>query len=331
MAPTEAEWTDAGEGCLSFYPLRTDRLLLQPVAPEHVAAIAALANDAAVSQHTARLPHPYTAADAQRFVEESAALAAAGRSCALAIERRGDRKVLGVVALDRAEGATSAELGYWIGRPYWGDGLATEAARALLAHGFDDLGLTEVTATVSPDNPASARVLEKLGFRATGPTTCTAPARSGGEMAATGYAVDAATFADATRRRLVLVSAVALLDADNRVLLQKRPEGKAMAGLWEFPGGKVNEGESPERALIRELHEELGIDVREGCLAPLAFASHGYETFHLLMPLYVCRQWKGRPTPREGQELAWVAGNKLRQYEMPPADIPLIPLLQEWL
>ena len=130
---------------------------------------------------------------------------------------------------------------------------------------------------------------------------------------------------------VVTVVAVALLDVDNRVLLAQRPPGKSMAGLWEFPGGKLNPGETPEAALIRELEEELGLDVRASCLAPLTFASHAYETFHLLMPLYVCRTWRGRPTAREGQNLAWVAPQRLRDYPMPPADAPLIPMLLDWL
>lgn len=138
---------------------------------------------------------------------------------------------------------------------------------------------------------------------------------------------------DRTREpvRLVLVSAVALLDADNRVLLARRPPGKPLAGLWEFPGGKVHEGESPEAALCRELHEELGIDVTGSCLAPFTFASHRYPDFQLLMPLYLCRRWKGVPRAREGQTLAWVRPEKLGQYPMPPADKPLIPLLRDFL
>jgi len=124
--------------------------------------------------------------------------------------------------------------------------------------------------------------------------------------------------------KLVLVAACALIDADGRVLLTERPAGKSMAGLWEFPGGKMEAGERPEQTLIRELQEELGIVVREPCLAPLTFASHGYEDFHLLMPLYVCRRWEGIVTPQEGQRLAWVRPNRLRDYQMPPADEPLI-------
>ncbi|HWW47303.1 MAG TPA: 8-oxo-dGTP diphosphatase MutT [Xanthobacteraceae bacterium] len=131
--------------------------------------------------------------------------------------------------------------------------------------------------------------------------------------------------------KITLVVACALIDADKRVLLAQRPQGKQLAGLWEFPGGKLDPGERPEQALIRELHEELGITVQEPCLAPLTFASHSYADFHLLMPLYVCRRWEGFVTAREGQNLAWVRANKLRSYEMPPADIPLIPHLIDLL
>ncbi|SOB95123.1 (deoxy)nucleoside triphosphate pyrophosphohydrolase [Rhodobacter maris] len=131
--------------------------------------------------------------------------------------------------------------------------------------------------------------------------------------------------------RVVLVSAVALIDIDGRVLLAQRPEGKSLAGLWEFPGGKVEPGETPEAALIRELHEELGIDTWQSCLAPLTFASHAYAEFHLLMPVFACRRWEGKVLPREGQKLAWVAPSDLRDYPMPPADEPLIAVLQDWL
>jgi 8-oxo-dGTP diphosphatase len=131
--------------------------------------------------------------------------------------------------------------------------------------------------------------------------------------------------------KLTLVVACALIDADKRVLIAQRPEGKAMAGLWEFPGGKVERGERPETTLIRELHEEIGITVSEACLAPLTFASHAYEDFHLLMPLYICRRWQGNVIAREGQRLAWVRANKLRDYKMPPADLPLIPHLIDLL
>lgn len=130
---------------------------------------------------------------------------------------------------------------------------------------------------------------------------------------------------------LLLVAAVCLVNTKEEILLAKRPEGKSMAGLWEFPGGKVKEGESPEFALTRELAEELDIETRECCFAPLGFASHSYDDFHLMMPLYVCRMWKGEPKPVEGQELAWVKPNDLAKYEMPEADIPLIYQIQDRL
>jgi 8-oxo-dGTP diphosphatase len=130
---------------------------------------------------------------------------------------------------------------------------------------------------------------------------------------------------------LIVVVAVALIDSDNRVLLAQRPAGKSHGGLWEFPGGKIEPGETPEAALVRELKEELGIEVPQRCLAPLTFASHTYGERHLLMPLYVCRNWQGDPEPLEGQSLAWVRKDKLRSYPMPPADAPLIPFLQDLL
>jgi 8-oxo-dGTP diphosphatase len=130
---------------------------------------------------------------------------------------------------------------------------------------------------------------------------------------------------------LLLVVACALVDTDGRVLLSQRPEGKALAGLWEFPGGKVDPGETPEHALVRELEEELGIETKIACLAPLTFASHTYETFHLLMPLYVCRRFWGTPMPREGQKLKWVRPRDMRNYPMPPADEPLIAHLMDLL
>src|ERR1700761_2329290 len=134
-----------------------------------------------------------------------------------------------------------------------------------------------------------------------------------------------------TNLKLTLVVPGPFVEPDNRVRRAEGPEGKPMAGLWEFPGGKVEPGERPETTLIRELHEELGITVAEPCLAPLTFASHAYEAFHLLMPLYVCRRWEGLAIAREGQQLAWVRANKLRDYPMPPADIPLIPHLEDLL
>ena len=131
--------------------------------------------------------------------------------------------------------------------------------------------------------------------------------------------------------KVILVSAVALIDIDGRVLITQRPKGKSMEGLWEFPGGKIESGETPEDALVRELHEELGIETWSSCLAPLTFASHGYSDFHLLMPLFACRKWDGTPKPNEGQILKWVHVKSLKDFPMPPADIPLVAVLRDWL
>ena len=136
---------------------------------------------------------------------------------------------------------------------------------------------------------------------------------------------------DLKRLDIVLVSAVALIDVEDRILISQRPQHKSMGGLWEFPGGKIETSETPENALIRELKEELDIDVSESCLAPLTFASHCYDNFHLVMFLYVCRVWNGIPTPKEKQKIKWVAPSKINEYPMPPADKPLIPLLNEFL
>ncbi|MDE2029430.1 MAG: (deoxy)nucleoside triphosphate pyrophosphohydrolase [Alphaproteobacteria bacterium] len=132
-------------------------------------------------------------------------------------------------------------------------------------------------------------------------------------------------------RPMIFVAAAVLIDAENRVLLAQRPEGKTMAGLWEFPGGKVDENETPEHALVRELREELGIETSPGCMQPMTFASHPYEKFHLLMPLFGCRVWQGEPQPREGQKLAWASKHEWRDYPMPPADDRVLPILFEML
>jgi 8-oxo-dGTP diphosphatase len=204
-----------------------------------------------------------------------------------------------------------------------------------------NLEIDRIEASVATDNGASIAVLRRVGFRHVGEGMKMSVAHGAERkvliFAATrvdlfgdhGHTADAPTAAGP--KKIVLVSAVALIDSDTRILLARRPEGKSMAGLWEFPGGKVEPGETPEAALIRELREELGIDVAASCLAPFTFASHEYEKFHLLMPLFLCRRWKGTPTPKEGQTLAWVAPNKLSEYKMPEADRPLIPLLRDFL
>lgn len=311
------------------YPLDTARLRLRRVSLADAQWVAELAGDWGVARWT-RIPHPLTREAAEAHIAEKAAAMAGGSAVMLAIEDRRDGRPLGMIGLERQADGGAAELGYWLCRERWNQGLITEALRRLVRLGFRTLGLERLTADVAEGNQASARALEKCGFiRSDGLVACHRP---GETLPAHRWTLARADWQAAWGARpMLLVAAVALVDVDGRVLLAQRPAGKSMAGLWEFPGGKVHAGETPEIALVRELDEELGIDVRESCLAPLTFASHDYDTFHLLMPLYVVRTWKGQMTPREGQALTWARPARLSDYPMPPADVPLVALLRDWL
>ncbi|EPY03090.1 NTP pyrophosphohydrolase [Magnetospirillum fulvum MGU-K5] len=326
---TEAGCRQAGS-IWAGHRLRTARLVLRLPTPADAASLPPLLDDWEVVRLTARIPHPYGVDDAAAFIAEQEQRRQSGQGVALLLERTIDGVVIGCVGfgLD-AEG--NPELGYWLGRAYWGQGYIVEAVRRLIRHLFETLGYASVWAQVHPDNAASKRVLAKLGFSLDGCVTCTLPAR-GESVVSPRFALTRTDWAAAhAARPHLLVVAAALVDGDGRVLMTTRPPGKTMAGLWEFPGGKVAPGETPEQALVRELEEELGLDVTESCLAPVGFASHDYDTFHLLMPLYVVRVWQGTPTPREGQSLRWVRAARLADLPMPPADIPLVAVLREWV
>ncbi|WP_206930538.1 bifunctional GNAT family N-acetyltransferase/(deoxy)nucleoside triphosphate pyrophosphohydrolase [Roseococcus thiosulfatophilus] len=312
-------------------PIRTDRLVLRPLEPADAPDVTRLVNDYSVAGNLSRVPFPYRDGLALEWIAATRTQIEAGSGCHLAITQGG--ALVGCVGLTLRQNGP-AELGYWVGRKFWRQGIAREAASALCAWGERVLGLTEVEASALTDNEASHAVLRAIGFE---------PAGQGAEpflsrnrnMPVVFFrrraAAAAKDVAQPAAKPILLVVACALVDVEGRVLLAQRPEGKSMAGLWEFPGGKLVEGETPEAALIRELREELGIETREACLSPLFFASHAYEKFHLLMPLYVCRKWEGRVTPHEGQALAWVRPQKLADYPMPPADIPLVALLRDFL
>lgn len=323
-----------------FQPLATERLLLRPLRAEDADAIHRLVNDWGVVRMLSQLPFPYPRELASQWIESTLAQIAAGTGYHLGItgQENGREMLIGCIGLRLDMAPRVGNLGYWLGRRYWGHGVATEAATRLAHWALANLDLDRLEAHVAVDNPASSAVLRRAGFREIGTGMEAFLARGGKHpvlrFAATRddlFGTPDAGPAPETGKKMLLVAACALIDADGRVLLTKRPEGKALAGLWEFPGGKLDPGESPEEALIRELHEELGIDVSENCLAAFAFASHAYETFHLLMPLFLCRRWKGRPQGREGQALAWVRPEKLPDYPMPEADKPLIPLLRDFL
>jgi 8-oxo-dGTP diphosphatase len=323
--------------------LATERLVLRAPVPADAEQLHRLVNDWSVVRMLSNLPFPYPRTLTDEWIASTVEQRAKGTGYHLVItgQEDGEELVIGCVGLrlDMAPGV--ANLGYWVGRRYWGHGVATEAARRVASWALANLPVQRLEAYVAEDNPASAAVLRRIGMREVGHARRPFLARGGDHpvicFEATRDDLFGAVEAPAaeaqaqTGKPLLLVAACALIDADTRILLARRPEGKKMAGLWEFPGGKLNPGETPEHALIRELKEELGIDVAEACLAPFAFASHDYERFHLLMPLFLCRRWTGRPQPVEGQALAWVRPERLADYDMPPADKPLIPLLRDFL
>jgi 8-oxo-dGTP diphosphatase len=313
-----------------------ERLVLQPLAADHAESFHRLINDWEICRLLPEAPFPYPLTQARDWIAAAEADAASGRAQQFAVIDKAGGALLGSAGLRLAPDGKSASLGYWLGRRHWGQGLGREAAEQMVRWGFAHLAIDRIDASVATDNAASIAVLRRIGFRETGTGSAVFMCRPGirlpvVEFAITREGLDFGAAPEMAVKPLLLVAACALIDKAGSILLTRRPAGKKLAGLWEFPGGKLAEQETPEAALVRELHEELGIIVREADLAPLAFASHPYESFHLLMPLYLCRRWQGVPQPLEGQGLAWVIPAKLDEYPMPPADRPLIPLLRDFL
>jgi 8-oxo-dGTP diphosphatase len=312
--------------------LYTTRLTLRPLESRDAPEFHRLINDWDICRKLPDAPFPYSADLAAGWVAAAAADRALGKAEQFALVDSASGVLIGCAGLRISKDRKSADLGYWLGRTFWGRGFGLEAARRLSEWAFAALPIARITATVAADNDASLAVLRRVGFAAAGKGTQVFQCRPGQKLPVQHFALEReAPVAVAPSSAVLLVVAVALIDAQGRILLARRPEGKKMAGMWEFPGGKMDAGETPEAALARELQEELGIEVAASDLAPFVFASHPYDSFHLLMPVFLCRRWKGKPVPKEGQVLAWVAPDRLVEYPMPPADRPLIPMLRDFL
>ncbi len=335
------EATVADAPATSDVRLTTERLTLRAVTPDDAEQLHRLLNDWEVCRMLQTVPFPYPRLIADQFIADSVAQRQDGRAYHFAItgQEEGEEVLVGAVGLKLMPGRRRATIGYWVGRRFWGHGVAREATGRVLRWALANLDLDVVEATVATENTASAAVLRAIGFRDVGEGQEVFLSRGGGSHpvlrfeAARGdvFAVPDPPKPAAGGVPLLLVAACVLVDARGRVLIARRPEGRAMAGLWEFPGGKLEPGESPEEALIRELNEELGVDVAKSCLAPFVFASHTYPKFHLLMPLFLCRRWQGTPRPKEGQTIRWVSPADLADYQMLPADRPLLPMLRDLL
>lgn len=314
--------------------LQTARLTLRALRKGDAEDITRLVNDWEVVKNLAVVPHPYELKMAHEFID-AAHERASHLGQVFGVEISASGSFIGVVGL-RPErgipgGGSGLEIGYWFGREHWGQGYGSEAAARAVAYGFEEERVDQIWAPLDKANVASRKVLAKAGLNLVAAASLYLPAHEEARESWVMSRTREDWLAERAAKPILLVAAVALIDADGRVLVAQRPEGKALAGLWEFPGGKVEPGETPEAALIRELKEELSIDVTQSCLAPFTFASHDYDDFHLLMPLFVCRVWEGIVRPREGQATKWLQPAALSDIAMPPADAPIIPLLRDFL
>lgn len=335
------EATEADAPATPDVRLTTERLTLRAVTPDDAEQLHRLLNDWEVCRMLQSVPFPYPRLIADQFIADSVAQRLDGRAYHFVItgEEGGREIMIGAIGLKLLRGRRRATIGYWVGRRFWGHGVAREAAGRVLRWALANLELDVVEATVATENARSAAVLRAIGFREVGAGQEAFLSRGGGSHPVLQFeAARADVFAVPDLPKpaaggvpLLLVAACVLIDSQGRMLIARRPEGRAMAGLWEFPGGKLEPGESPEEALIRELQEELGVDISRACLAPFVFASHTYPKFHLLMPLFLCRRWQGTPAPREGQTIRWVTAAELSDYPMLPADRPLLPMLRDLL
>ncbi|HPI62605.1 MAG TPA: 8-oxo-dGTP diphosphatase MutT [Alphaproteobacteria bacterium] len=312
-------------------PVQTTRLQLRQLQLSDQEAVYRLVNNPEVSKQTARIPYPYTIAMAGEWIAAVPERVSEGEYVWVIIEKN-SQQLVGCISFIWEFAQKEAVVGYWLGQPFWGKGYMSEALAAIVEHAFIFLPIQQLQAHVRQENFSSKQVLKKNGFQPIGSKVEYFPVRQENvELDTYSLSRDNWFKRQISPVPILLVGAAILLNEGHQILLAQRPAGKAMAGLWEFPGGKINPGETPEQAVIRELFEELDITVKEACLAPFTFASHRYRAFHLLMPVFVCRRWQGEVRGKEGQQLQWVATNQLSRYPMPPADIPLIAPIRDFL
>ena len=326
----------------------TARLRLSPfaaTAEERLATIKAL-NTPVIAQQWVDTAHPFTDSDFDQLVQNYSAANDDLHLWSVCAKNK-PGSILGRVSL-RLDDQGHWNLGYYLLPEHWGKGLMTEAVNAAVEFAFDVLDLAQIWSGAFFNNSRSLQLLERTGFQRhqaadrlltpSAPASATPKTVSMFSMSADDFRhhrmrAGCHSFTTIQHRPLpiITVAAAALVNASGEILVAQRPAGKSMAGLWEFPGGKLEPGETPEAALIRELSEELGIDTDHSCLSPVAFASHSYPKFHLMMPVFAIRQWRGEITGREGQAVQWIAPRQLWDLPMPPADEPIIPLLIDLL
>jgi 8-oxo-dGTP diphosphatase len=325
----------------NFPDFKTEALELRATTLQDLPELEAIWSLEQVSQWSKSIPHPLPDNFASNYLGKKLASRDQGDFVCYTLVSLETKKALGYLDLIFSNNKEIPEISFFLHPDHHNKGLMAQAVSNFLALTFDHFSTKQLCAYARVENIASQKLMTRLGFVCESEFLDNESVR--GEEMIRRFVLTKENYQTVRLRNgcagaggpdlfipTVLVSAVILVDADDRVLLARRPEGKSMAGLWEFPGGKVEPGETPEAALIRELDEELGISTKNSCLAPFTFASHSYPNFHLLMPLYICRIWEGSPEPREGQKLAWVRVNKLQDYPMPPADEPLIAMLRDF-
>lgn len=309
-----------------FIPIATDRLLLRPMRMSDAETIAVKLNDIRVSQTLGRVPFPYALEDAETFIASSIQDFKSAKTLILSILDRQTNEVLGACSIED-------ELGIWLAHDSWGKGYGFEAMQALVHFGFSCFNLSKIKSAALESNMGSVKIHRKLGFRETGTQELTSRA-TGKAGTALCFELTREEYFDALYSQKVpvlWVVAAALVNDQGELLMAQRPEGKALAGVWELPGGKIEPDENPEEALARELKEELGIDVDRQDLEPMTFATYHYTTFHLLMPLYLCQKWKGQPYGAEGQNVRWVRYDDLSDIATPAADVSLFHRLADFM